>query len=144
MTDDPPRKSGPNPSPRASTRNEPQTREAQRRAGEALQLLCARVCDNLRHTMGADGCTALLARALARTINAHPCLALVQRRDGREIYLDGVAAALETYGYEATDSAITALLTTLVEILGRLIGEDMAMRIIDLGASRAERRMDST
>lgn len=94
--------------------------------------------------MGVDGCTVLLARSLARVEGAHPCLALIQRRDGREVYLDGVAAALETYGYAATDSAITALLATLVEILGRLIGEDMAMRIIDLGAPRGERRMEST
>ena len=142
MTDVPSRESGPTPSLR-STRTEPQTREDRRRAAEALQRLCTRVTDNLRETMGVDGCTALLARSLARTVSAHPCLALVQRRDGREIQLDGVVAALEIHGYAAVDSAITALLATLVEILGRLIGEDMAMRIIDLEAP-ATRATDST
>lgn len=143
MTDAPSREPGPTPSPR-STRTEPQTREDRRRAAEALQQLCTRVCDNLRDTMGVDGCTALLARSLARVEGAHPCLALIQRRDGREIHLDGVAAALETHGHAAVDSAITALLATLVEILGRLIGEDMAMRIIDPGTSPGGRPADST
>ena len=138
MTDVPPRDLGTSPRP------EPKTRDERRRSAEALQRLCTRVTENLRDTMGVDGCTALLARALARTVSEHPCLALVQRRDGREIQLDGVAAALEIHGFAAVDTAITALLTTLVEILGRLIGEDMAMRIIDLGAPAATPQTDST
>lgn len=144
MTDVPPRRPGSTPSPRSKSRTEAQSPEEQRRAAEALQLLCTRVTDNLRDTMGVEGSTALVARAIARTEGAHPCLALIERRDGREIHLDGVAAALETHGHAAVDAAITALLTTLVEILGRLIGEDMAMRIIDPGASRGKRRVDST
>src|SRR5512140_3741716 len=40
----------------------------------ALQRSCIRVSDALRNSMGDAGCAALLARALARTEQAHPVL----------------------------------------------------------------------
>jgi hypothetical protein len=65
---------------------------------EPLQHACARVTYNLRSTMGVDGCTALLARAMIRAEAEHPALTIVCRHDGREIHLDGIAKAIERHG----------------------------------------------
>jgi len=101
----------------------------------ALERTCLRVSDNLRDSMGNDGCNALLVRALARTEANHPALKNICRLSGGDIHLDGVLASVETHGVAAVTAAIEALLAALVEILGRLIGEDMAIRLIDHDAA---------
>ena len=111
----------------------------QRGVGEALQRTCARVCSNLRDTMGEDGCTALLARALARTEGTHPALTRIRRISRSSIALDGVADGVETHGAVVVTAAIEALLAALMDVLGNLIGDDMAIRMIELGAPRARR-----
>jgi uncharacterized iron-regulated protein len=103
----------------------------------ALQRTCLRVSDNLRDSMGDAGCNALLARALARTEADHPALKDIRRLDEDNIHLDGVLASIEAHGVAAVTAAIEALLAALVGILGRLIGEDMAIRLIDHDASRS-------
>jgi hypothetical protein len=102
----------------------------------ALERTCLRVCDNLRDAMGDDGCHALLLRALARAEVNHPALADLCRVNGGGIHLDGVLANVEAHGVPAVTAATEALLAALVEILGRLIGEDMAIRLIDHDAAR--------
>lgn len=97
----------------------------------ALQRTCLRVSNNLRDSMGDDGCNALLARALTRTEAKNPALTDIRRLHDGGIYLDGVLASVETHGVAAVTASIEALLAALVEILGRLIGEDMAIRLID-------------
>lgn len=99
--------------------------------GAALQRTCLRVSENLRDVMGEDGSNALLARALARTEGDHPALKNAYHRQHGGIQLDGVVASVEAHGVAAVTAAIEALLAALVDILGRLIGEDMAIRLID-------------
>ena len=111
----------------------------QRVVGEALQRTCARVHSNLRESMGDDGCTALLARALARTEAKHPALTSIRRISRGNIALDGVASGVETHGAAAVTAAVEALLAALMDVLGNLIGDDMAIRLIELGAPRARR-----
>lgn len=111
----------------------------QRSVADALQRTCARVCSNLRDSMGDDGCTALLARALARTEPIHPVLTSIRRISRGSIALDGVVDGVETHGIAVTTAAIEALLAALIEVLGKLIGDDMAIRIMELGAPRARR-----
>jgi hypothetical protein len=100
-----------------------------------LQRACTRVCENLQDAMGADGCTALLARALARTETHHPALTDIRRLDEGSIHLDGVVASVATHGVAGVATAIEALVAALIEILGRLIGEDMAIRLIEHDAT---------
>jgi hypothetical protein len=114
-----------------------------RAAAEALQVSCARITGNLRDMLGVDGCAALLSRSIARVETAHPALAAMWRQDGREIHFDTISAATDSYGYPAVAAAFAALHGALIEVLGRLIGDDMALRIINLDALPGEPREGS-
>ena len=106
------------------------------KVGAALQQTCARVFESLRDAMGEAGGNALLARALTRTEAQHPALKSIRRLNEGRIHLDGVAVGVEAHGVTAVTSAIEALLAALIEILGRLIGDEMAIRLIDQDALR--------
>jgi hypothetical protein len=107
--------------------------------GAALQRTCARVSENVRDAMGDDGWNALLARAITQTESAHPVLSNIRRFNDGRVHLDRVVECVEANGAAAVTEAIEALFATLVDILGRLIGEDMAIRLIDPDASRSRR-----
>jgi hypothetical protein len=109
------------------------------KAGVALQRTFVRVSENLRDSIGEDGSTALLARALASTEAEHPALKNIRRLNEGGIHLDGVVASVEAHGVAAVTAAIEALLAALVDILGRLIGEDMAIRLIDPDSLRSRK-----
>lgn len=97
----------------------------------ALQRVCTRVTDNLRESVGDDGTTALLVRALARTEPHHPVLSAIRHLNGRGITLARVDEGIQSHGVGATTAGIEALLTALFDVLERLIGDDMATRVID-------------
>ena len=105
-------------------------------AAAALQRACSGVSRNLRDSLGEDGWTALLARALARTETDYPALKNIRRLEGG-LDLDAVIAGIETHGLANVTAAIEALFAALIDILGRLIGEDMAIRLIDQDAERS-------
>jgi hypothetical protein len=100
-------------------------------AAAAVQRACTRVVEALCDSMGNDGCDALLARALFRTEAKHPALKDLRRISNGKIHLDGVAASVEAHGEAKVTAAVEALLGAVIDVLGRLIGEDMAIRIID-------------
>lgn len=94
----------------------------------------------LSHWVGADGCHALFTRALAQARGEHAALGHIQLRARSKPYVDGVAAAITASGDAATAEAVESMLVRLVELLGRLIGDDMATKLIErsLRASRLE------
>jgi hypothetical protein len=100
----------------------------------ALQLTCSRVCDSLRELMGVDGCSVLLDRAIARTEGRHPVWREIRRRDRDGVHLDGIATSVDLHGIAAVSAAVSALLAALFEVLARLIGEDLALRLMELEA----------
>lgn len=106
-----------------------------RLATAALEFRCRQITGNLRDALGADGCAALLARAMAECEPRHPVLRQMRGPDEREVQLGNVAAAVAAHGIAAVDAAVEALVGSLVGILARLIGEDMALRLIGLDGS---------
>lgn len=98
----------------------------------SLEYRCQQVSAALCEALGLDGCSALLDRALAECEPKHPVLKHMRGRDGREIQLTGISVAVERHGYDAAEAGVDAILTSLVGILGKLIGEDMALRLLDL------------
>ena len=103
--------------------------------GAALFRAYAATCDNVRATMGDDGCDALFARAYARENAAHPALKQLRIGKNYDTSLENVGAAIATHGVIAATAAVEALIATVIDILARLIGEDMAIRIIDHDAA---------
>lgn len=87
--------------------------------------------DALRESIGDAGSDALLARAFARTERAHPSLKDLRRPGDDGIRLDGIAASAEVHGIEPVTAAIETLIAAVIDILNRLIGEDMTLQLFD-------------
>lgn len=105
-----------------------------------LQRVCTRLSCNLRDAMGPAGYDALLDRALVRAEPAHPALTAACPRNGAGIRVENLQASIETHGAPAVTAAIEALLVAFIDILSRLIGEDMAIRLIDQDVPRSRPR----
>jgi len=100
------------------------------RPGAAMQRAYTRVSETLRRSVGEDGYSALLSRALARTESEQALLKEICRNDAAGIHLD-VAAAVENHGAANVAAALESLLAALVEILSDLIGADMVRNLLD-------------
>jgi hypothetical protein len=66
-------------------------------------------------------------------------LAEIQLRIRSEPYIDGVAETITAHGDVATAEALESMLVRLVELLGRLIGDDMATKLIERSFPASER-----
>jgi hypothetical protein len=106
-------------------------------AADAPDRVCAGVSDELSRWIGRDGCRALFARALttAQASGHHPALDSVRVSAGSVSCLDGLAEAVARCGPDAAVAGTTAILSELIELLGRLIGEDMALSLLAHSAS---------
>jgi hypothetical protein len=78
-------------------------------------------------------------RALAATQPEYPALGQIQLHARSDPYVDGVAESILAHGDPATVDALERMLVRLVELLGRLVGEDMAMKLIEQGMPAPER-----
>jgi hypothetical protein len=93
----------------------------------------------LSRWVGSDGCHALFTRALAEARAEYPPLGQIKLRVGSEPYIGGVAETVVAYGDTATAKALESMLVRLVELLGRLIGDDMATKLIERSSFASER-----
>ena len=105
------------------------------RAGDPGARAAAAACDHLYRALsrwvGPDGCHALFTRARADARAEHPALEQIHLRARSEPYIDGVAETIMAHGDAASAEALESMLVRLVELLGRLIGDDMAMKLIE-------------
>jgi hypothetical protein len=63
----------------------------------------------------------------------------IQLRARSEPYIDGVAETIMAHGDPATAEGLEAMLVHLIELLGRLIGDDMAMKLIERSLAASDR-----
>jgi hypothetical protein len=94
------------------------------------------VSDELARWIGSDGCRALFARALA-TAQAggdHPALEMVRVSAGSTYCLDGLTDSAARFGVPAATDGAAAVLAALIELLGHLIGDDMALNLLEQSA----------
>jgi len=77
-------------------------------------------------------------RALAQAQLEYPALAQIQLHARSEPYIDGIAETIMAHGDPATAEALESMLVRLVELLGRLIGDDMASKLIDRSLAASE------
>jgi hypothetical protein len=55
----------------------------------------------------------------------------IQLRPRSEPYVEGGTEAIDAYGAPQTAAAIESMLVRLIELLGRLIGDDLATKLVE-------------
>jgi hypothetical protein len=112
-------------------------------AAAAARLACERIYRDLGRWLGPAGCRALFTRALSQARAEHPELGEIRVRDQSEPALDGVAESIERHGASTVARGLEALLVALLVLLGRLIGDDMAARLVGQSALHHSRDDES-
>ena len=124
-------------------RRQPQPGEAGDEA-RAAAAVCNHLYRGLSRWVGADGCNALFARALAEARAGHPALMQIQLRARSDPYVDGVAETIIAHGEAATGEGLEAMLVRLIALLDRLVGNEMAMKLIEQSVDASERGAPTT
>jgi len=116
---------------------------SERPEGDSAARATAAACDHLYQALsrwvGPDGCHALFTRALAEARSEHPALAQIHLRARSQPYIEGVPETIMAHGDAATAEALESMLVHLVELLGRLIGDDMATKLIERSVGAFDR-----
>jgi hypothetical protein len=97
----------------------------------ATEQVCGRLSANLSRWFGIDGTNALFARALARAQADHSVLTNVRYSRQSAVRLQQLAENARIQGADSAVEGVAAMLTALIELLGRLIGPDIAMRLVE-------------
>ena len=97
----------------------------------ATQAACERVYRGLGLWLGENGAQALFMRALAQARSAHPPVREISLQAKAERRLDGVTETIQTYGASAVAAGLEAVLAGVLELLGRLLGADIATRLVE-------------
>jgi len=74
-------------------------------------------------------------RARAQEQVANRPLESLQLSPHHDPYITGIEESVEEYGNDATADAIESMLVGMIELLGRLIGVDMATSLIERSLS---------
>ncbi len=94
----------------------------------AVERGCARLEAGLSRWIGSDGYRSLVDRALEQARAGHPALAGLQCPAGD---VQGVAAVVGAHDAAKVREGVLALVALLIDLLSRLIGEEMAMRLVE-------------
>ncbi len=84
--------------------------------------------------IGADGYRALFDRSLELAQAEQPALSVLARRDGDAVL---TAAAVRAQGPEELATGLMRLTAQIIELLGRIVGEEMAIRLVEHTAMEA-------
>jgi hypothetical protein len=114
---------------------ETSTGNAETTRASAAALAGEGVYRALSRWIGSDGCHALFARARAQEQPAHRALESLQLSPRHDPYIIGVDESIGEYGDDGTADAIEAMIVGMIELLGRLIGDDMATSLIERSLS---------
>jgi len=94
----------------------------------ASERLCAQLRRGLGRWVGATGYTALLDRAVHLARSEHPALGSLSCHGGEE---QVVSAAVRDHGAREVEAGMVAAVAGLIDLLGRIIGEEMALRLVE-------------
>ena len=103
----------------------------------AADHVLRRLQTDLTRWFGSEGFQALLLRALDRARPGHPALAQVILRfdDGSpgQHGLDGLFNNVRPCSPKETRDAFVAVIASVIALLGRLVGDDVAIRLVTQG-----------
>ena len=101
-------------------------------ASAAAHAACEHLYGGLSRWFGAEGCRALLVRALRNTREQKPALAGIEiGNPGEGRGLVGVSTAVAEAGETEVAAALEVLLTAMIDLLGRFIGADMVVTLVE-------------
>ena len=95
---------------------------------EAAERVCIQLRSGLGRWVGATGYRALLDRALGEARTEHPALGSLSCQGGEEPV---VTAAVREHGVAEVEAGMVAAVAALIDLLGRIIGEEMALRLVE-------------
>ena len=102
----------------------------------AAEQGCARLRAGLTRWIGSDGYRALLDRALQQARAGHPALVGLQCQAGD---VQGVAAVVGVHSAAEVREGIVELVALLIDLLSRVIGEEMGVRLVEQAWSGSTR-----
>lgn len=91
----------------------------------------------LSHWVGADGCSALLARAVRAAADVHPVLRGISVVSNSAPALSGVDEIVAANDASTVAVALNATLEELFDLLVRVVGEDLTMKLAEQMMSSA-------
>lgn len=97
----------------------------------AAERVCTRLSDGLSRLFGPYGSRALFTRALARAKVAHASLSAVMVSPAPSVCLTGLTESARAHGVKATAAGIIDMVAALGDLIGRLIGDDLAVKLLD-------------
>lgn len=109
-------------------------------ASGAAAAACNYLYSELSRWIGSEGCHALFTRALAEARKESPPLQSIQLNAGLVPYVQEIDTAVAAHGDAETAAGLEILLIRLLELLGRLIGDDMALKLIEPVLGKAGNR----
>jgi hypothetical protein len=100
----------------------------------AVERISSCVPAGLARWFGPYGSLALITRALHGAQALHPSLTTLSIKTStvsRAPYLEGVAESARLHGVAAITDGVVVILATLTDLVSRLIGDDLAMRLLE-------------
>ena len=94
-----------------------------------------RLANGLAIWIGPEGSQALFTRALALAQAQDRALKAVPPPARSALFLDALAANAEPHDGASVLDGVVLIMTTLIELLTRLVGEDLAVRLVADAAS---------
>jgi hypothetical protein len=107
----------------------------------AAERICTQLRAGLGRWIGAQGYRVLLERALSQTRAEHPALGGLACLAEYELV---TAAAEPAQGPGDVAAGLVALVAALVDLLGRIIGDEMAVRLVEQIGTPSPRGVVST
>ena len=101
--------------------------------GAAAERAVDRLSAELTGWFGPIGTHALLTRALAHARAEHPSLGAVTLGTPSALHIEGLADSARSHGAAGAAGAVE-LLAWIIELLGRLIGDELAAALVESGA----------
>ena len=97
----------------------------------AAHAACERTFRELTRSLGQSGAHALLTRALAQARTEHPLVGNIRIGAQSDPGLVGVPGIVEAQGAPAVAAGLEAVLETLLSLLGRLVGDDIVVQLVE-------------
>ena len=100
----------------------------------AAERTCTQLRAGLSRWVGTEGYRALIDRALLLARAEHPALGSLSCHGGDE---PATTAAVRAHNAAEVATGMVALVATLIDLLSRIVGEEMAVELVNQAVTRA-------